>query len=215
MTKDAYYFPHDSNARHDPKIMALIAELGPIGYTYFFMLIEILREQSEYSLKQSHSNALAIEWQVRPEQVSDILKQMARLDLIEITKDGIIRSASLCRRMASFDERKAKRSDAGKKGAAMLWQSHGKRLTKDGKGEKSKGEKIKKSNKKPTQEEYFASLKTNLAYKHIDIDRELLKAQAWIEAHPGRKLSQGFFVRWLNKIEPSIEVNKQAQKCAF
>ena len=56
MTKDAYYFPHDSNARHDPKIMALIAELSPLGYAYFFMLIEILREQSNYSLKQSHSN---------------------------------------------------------------------------------------------------------------------------------------------------------------
>ena len=140
---------------------------------------------------------------------------MARLDLIEITEDGIIRSGSLCRRMASFDERKAMRSDAGKKGAAMLWQSHGKRLTKDGKGEKSREDKIKKNRKSLTQEEFLADLKANIAYKHIDIDREFVKAQAWIVTHSGRKFSQGFFVRWLNKIEPEMEVNKPEPKCAF
>lgn len=30
--KDCYYFPHDSNARSDPKIMALIQKYGIEGY---------------------------------------------------------------------------------------------------------------------------------------------------------------------------------------
>ena len=205
MTKDAYYFPHDANARHDPRIMALIAELSPLGYAYFFMLIEILREQSDYSLKQSHSNALAIEWQVDPKEVSAILEKMERLELIEIADEGVIKSPSLCRRMASFDEKKAKRSNAGKKGAAMLWQSHGNRLTKDGKGEKSREDKTKKSRKNFSAAEVIAVLKTTPRYQHINIDLEFQKASKWVEEHPGRVFTKGFFTKWLNRIEPSLE----------
>lgn len=45
--KDAYYFPHFCNARHDRKIKRIRKELGPEGYGIFFMLLEILREQTD------------------------------------------------------------------------------------------------------------------------------------------------------------------------
>ena len=48
MSKDAYYFPHDSNARHDPKIVAMTAVYGMAGYGYYWAIIEILREQKDY-----------------------------------------------------------------------------------------------------------------------------------------------------------------------
>lgn len=47
MKKEAYYFPHFSNARHDRKIRRLIKDLGIEGYGIYFMLLEILREQMD------------------------------------------------------------------------------------------------------------------------------------------------------------------------
>lgn len=45
MKKNTIYFTHDSNARRDPKILALIADYGYEGYGRFWALIEFLREQ--------------------------------------------------------------------------------------------------------------------------------------------------------------------------
>ena len=49
--KDAYYFPHDCNARNDPKILALRSVFGAEGYGVYWMLIEIRREQPDYKLQ--------------------------------------------------------------------------------------------------------------------------------------------------------------------
>src|SRR3989344_1885826 len=63
MKKDAYYFSHDSNARHDPKLVTFINEYGLLGYSYFFILIELLREQDQYQLPLHLLGALTKEWQ--------------------------------------------------------------------------------------------------------------------------------------------------------
>ena len=61
--KDAFYFSHDSNARHDPKLVTFINEYGLLGYSYFFILIELLREQDQYRLPLHLLGALTKEWQ--------------------------------------------------------------------------------------------------------------------------------------------------------
>ena len=48
MSKDAYYFPHDSNAASDPKIMLLTGEMGLEGYGIYWVLVEHLREQPDF-----------------------------------------------------------------------------------------------------------------------------------------------------------------------
>lgn len=50
MAKEAYYFSHDSNARHDPKITAMRSVYGSEGYAWFWILIELMREADEYKL---------------------------------------------------------------------------------------------------------------------------------------------------------------------
>ena len=47
--KDAFYFPHFSNARFDRKIKRLKKELGLVGYAIYFQLLEILRDEQNYS----------------------------------------------------------------------------------------------------------------------------------------------------------------------
>jgi len=50
MSKDAYYFFHDSNARNDPKILAMRSVYGAEGYGWYWMLIEIFRDDSVYKI---------------------------------------------------------------------------------------------------------------------------------------------------------------------
>lgn len=50
MAKEAYYFSHDSNARHDPKITAMRSVYGTEGYGWFWILIELMREANGYKL---------------------------------------------------------------------------------------------------------------------------------------------------------------------
>lgn len=46
--KEAYYFPHYSVARNDRKVKRLRKQLGVEGYGIYFMLLEILREQTDF-----------------------------------------------------------------------------------------------------------------------------------------------------------------------
>mgnify|MGYP001571362697 CR=1 FL=1 len=48
--KDAYYFKHDSNAHTDLKIKRLVKRYGWQGYGWWWLLIEIMRDQASYSL---------------------------------------------------------------------------------------------------------------------------------------------------------------------
>ena len=47
--KDSYYFPHFQDARRDIKILRVRKDLGIEGYGIYFMILEILREQSDFS----------------------------------------------------------------------------------------------------------------------------------------------------------------------
>ena len=42
MSKDCYYFPHDSNAKDDPKCVLMIEQLGMEGYGIYWMLVCLL-----------------------------------------------------------------------------------------------------------------------------------------------------------------------------
>lgn len=54
--------------------------------------------------------------------------------------------------------------------------------------------------------DFIADLKTNPAYAHIDIDRELAKANTWCDTNR-RQNTQRFFVNWLNRIDPPLNGN--------
>lgn len=61
---------------------------------------------------------------------------------------------------------------------------------------------------------FFNSLKTNPAYSHVDIDREVFKMQAWLSlpGNKGRKLTPRFVLNWLNKIERPLAVGSNGTK---
>lgn len=124
--KDAYYFPHDCNARNDPKILALRSVFGAEGYGVYWMLIEILREQPDYKLQVTKYlfNALAMQMQVQKERLQEIVEACCE-EFVEgnsplLVNDGqYLYSDSLLRRMERVDTV----SEARRAAARKRWET--------------------------------------------------------------------------------------------
>ena len=120
MPKDAYYFPHDSNAKDDPKCVLLIEQLGMEGYGIYWMLIETLREQPDYTYPVANSPALGRRYNTTAEKVKTVV---CNYGLFTVKDDKIFFSDSLNRRMLVLEEKRAKRSEAGRLGNAARWKT--------------------------------------------------------------------------------------------
>ena len=116
--KDAYYFPHDSNARNDQRLMKVRMQYGMEGYGIYFGIIEILREQENYILHHSDIESIAFDLRVDVEKLNDIIHNHwlfeARFDAN--AEEGYFYSKSLKRRMEKLDLIKEKRAEAGRIG---------------------------------------------------------------------------------------------------
>ena len=73
MKKDAYYFSHFSNARHDRRIKRLRKDLGIEGYGIYFMLLEVLREQIDFNYPISDIDLLAEEFGASEAKIKTVL----------------------------------------------------------------------------------------------------------------------------------------------
>jgi len=118
MAKEAYYFSHDSNARHDPKIGAMRSVYGSEGYGWFWILVEMMRESEDYKLDmqgkyifnayamQMHSDSTTIE-----RYVHDCIQEFGLFN-----SDGNhFWSESLLRRMQLREQTSEKRRAAANK----------------------------------------------------------------------------------------------------
>lgn len=100
MSKDAYYFSHDSNARNDEKMLAVRMRFGAEGYGIYFMIIERLRESRDY-LGVTDYNVIAFDLRVSTEKVKSIIEDF---DLFDFTDNGSrFYSKRLSRSMKKMD----------------------------------------------------------------------------------------------------------------
>lgn len=120
--KDAYYFPHDSNAKDDPKCVLLIEQLGLEGYGIYWVLIEVLRDQPNYSYPVELLPALARRYNTTAEKIKTVV---GNYNLFTIKNDSVFFSESLTRRMIPLEEKRKKLSEAGKRGNKIRWNSEG------------------------------------------------------------------------------------------
>lgn len=112
--KDAYYFSHDSNARNDEKILAMRSVYGAEGYGMYFMIIEILREQTEYAIEVNKYvyGSLAIQLQTSVKKVEKFINDCVNEFSLLTIKDDFLFSESLLRRMEIVDSVSEKRKNA-------------------------------------------------------------------------------------------------------
>lgn len=118
MSKDAYYFTHDSNAKDDPKCALLIDQLGMEGYGIYWMLIEVLRDQPDYKYPLALLPSLARKYNTTPQKIEAVIRGY---QLFVVEGGVVFLSESLTRRMNDWDSKKLKRSLAGKKGMISRW----------------------------------------------------------------------------------------------
>lgn len=111
MSKDAYYFPHDSNARSDPAIITIRRKYGWEGYGSYFGIIEFLREQQNYRVNNERTDDCVFELRINPE----IFEALFDVGLLKRDETSFF-SESLLRRMAHIDGIRDKRRASGKAG---------------------------------------------------------------------------------------------------
>jgi hypothetical protein len=132
--KETYYFSHDYNARNDPKILAMRSKYGSEGYGWYWMIIEILREQPEYKLESNKYLCITLAMQLQcdsnalHEFVQNCINEYELFD----ADDRYFWSNSLLRRMS----KKSSKSESARKAANARWH---------------KGSNPSKSNKKNTE----------------------------------------------------------------
>jgi len=111
MAKDAYWFRHDANARNDIKVIELRSLHGYEGYGIYFAIIEVMREQSTYTISESKIGMVALALSLPTSKLKTILDDCIAIGLLE-RHDGEILSQSFLQRMDVWDSYK----NNGKKG---------------------------------------------------------------------------------------------------
>ena len=112
------YFPHDSNARNSDKLIRLRMRHKAAGYGVYFMILERLREEPEYTSVKDYT---MIAFDLR-EDTSLIKSVVEDFGLFVFTDDGkYFYSESFKQRMEIKDEQSRKKAEAGKKGLEKRW----------------------------------------------------------------------------------------------
>jgi hypothetical protein len=144
MEKEAFYFPHFCNARHDRKIRRLRKELGTEGYGIYFMLLETLREQQDLMYPLEDLDLLAEEFNVSEAKVRVAI---CNYGLFEIDEEQKFFSPKMLVYLEPYFKMKEQRKIAGQKSAdkrkiieisTTVQQPFNDRSTKESKGKESK-----------------------------------------------------------------------------
>ena len=149
MQKEAFYFPHFCNARHDRKIRRLRKELGLEGYGIYFMLLETLREQHDFMYPMEDIDLLAEEFGTSEQKVRVVV---CNYELFEIDDDQKFFSPKMLLYLEPYLKMKEQRKNAGIKSAekrlinnnsTTVQRPFNDRSTKERKGKESKVNEIK------------------------------------------------------------------------
>jgi len=226
-SKDKFYFSHDSNARRDPKLIALRSKHGWAGYGRFFAFIEMLREEKEYQIEIEKSYVLtSVSSELSfnsPDECKEFINDCLNFDLLET--DGIfVWSNSLNERMAIFEAKRKRYSDMAKK----RWGDREKKTeTNDSKESKDAKE---KSEKKTAHYKSVESLRNDSLFAEVilseikkkpefsvlnenQIQKERRKCIDWL-ASKGKRQSnyRAFFFNWLRTHIEKNELDKGSNK---
>lgn len=109
------YFSHDAGARRDPKVLKLRSKYGAEGYGWYFMIIEIMREQDDYAFpyRDEYDVAgLAMELGTTSEILTGFINDCIKVFTLLKLEDGKLFSTSLNDRMSKMNEISEKRKSA-------------------------------------------------------------------------------------------------------
>lgn len=108
--KDAFYFPHDSNAKDDPKCMHLIESLGLEGYGIYWVLVESLRDQPNYRYPLKMLPAISRKYNSTLDKVTAVVSNYG---LFDFDDEDFFYSNSLIERMLPLENKRVQARLAG------------------------------------------------------------------------------------------------------
>ncbi len=108
--KDEFWFSHASDAKDDPKCMLLIEQLGLEGYGIFWVLVEVLRQQKNYTYPLALIGPLSRKYNTTQAKMEVVVKEFG---LFELDDSSFFFSHSLNRRMEALEQAKEKKRLAG------------------------------------------------------------------------------------------------------
>jgi len=145
MEKEAFYFPHFCNARHDRKIRRLRKELGVEGYGIYFMLLETLREQQDLMYPLEDIDLLAEEFGVSEAKVRVAI---CNYELFEVDEEQKFFSPKMLVYLEPYFRMKEQRKIAGKASAEKRMLNDRSTTVQQSKGKESKVNEIKEKESK-------------------------------------------------------------------
>lgn len=117
--KDTYYFSHDMNARNDPDILSMRSVFGSEGYGWYWIIIEMLREQPDHKIRITKYvwNALAMQMQCAADAAHNFVHACINEHDLFASDGEYFWSESLLRRMKKYE----KKSEQARKAAEARW----------------------------------------------------------------------------------------------
>lgn len=131
---NAEYFSHDADMRNDVKVKALRRRFSHTGYAVWNYILETLTdtENFEIDFRSLNRELLAADFDVSVQELTDIVEYACKIDLLQMSDDcSRLFSDALKRRFSQLLERRAKLSEAGKKGMAKRWANANEDITQD------------------------------------------------------------------------------------
>lgn len=118
MTIMQNYFPHPSNMRMRQEVLTLRVKEGLNGYGVYMMLLEMLRDEDNRTLK---FDVEVLSFAIGTFDTDMIKRVIQDYGLFTITSEGSFSSIWLEKSMEEFDTKKAALKEAGKKGSMARW----------------------------------------------------------------------------------------------
>ena len=112
------YFSHDANARNDTKLLSVRLKFGAAGYGVYFMLLERMRVEEDYSQPTNYA-ILAFELHEQEELVKSVVEDF---DLFYFNEEHTkFYSKSFNKRMEIVDAKAKARQERAKKASEKRW----------------------------------------------------------------------------------------------
>ena len=104
--------------RQQSGCVTLLIEEGAAGYGIYCMILEVLRDAPNYSYNPDPKVWLYL---LHCQDIETVKRVLNNYGLFEYNDDGLLFSPWLVSQMENYEDKRKKRSDAGKKGATTRW----------------------------------------------------------------------------------------------
>ena len=109
------YIPLPTNMRDFSQVLTLRIEEGSAGYGVYVMVLQLLRDMPKYSMGD---NPKRIAFALNEPDVAMVDRVLHNYGLFDIDGDGLLSSPWLSEQLSSYDQKKKKLQEAGRRGAA-------------------------------------------------------------------------------------------------